>query len=192
MTPEEKYIQLLEKVNQQLDIWKNPYGLMVTILTLLVAFLAIVVAYAIFRQGADYNKKLENDRKAYKKEIDRYLSEQSKIIKHNQLIADKLNKKTDKIIKEYKNKLEDSSAKQKKKIEETIARLEVERIKVDKDNFEAISVSPNCSVGLDSLLGKKFCTCSYCKYGFYVNDNTYTSSFAKSVTCPKCGSLNTI
>lgn len=48
------YIQILEKTNQQLSLWYNPYGLAVGILTALVALLAIIFAWVLWRQGKEY------------------------------------------------------------------------------------------------------------------------------------------
>lgn len=52
------YIDILEKTNQQLSLWANPYSLMILILTVLIAFLAIVLSFIIWKQGQDYKKAL--------------------------------------------------------------------------------------------------------------------------------------
>ncbi len=48
------YIELLEKTNQQLSLWSNPYGVLVAILSFLVAFLAIAAAVILYRQTQEY------------------------------------------------------------------------------------------------------------------------------------------
>lgn len=53
-TSTQNYIELLEKTNQQLSLWYNPYGLMVGFLSLLVTLLAIYFAYILWRQSRDY------------------------------------------------------------------------------------------------------------------------------------------
>src|SRR5216683_5279708 len=45
------YVRLLERTNQQLSLWWNPYGIMVAALGALFAVLAIVAAFIIFRQS---------------------------------------------------------------------------------------------------------------------------------------------
>lgn len=61
-TSTQEYITLLEKTNLQLSLWYNPYGIMVGILTLLVAVLAIYFAYILWRQGRDYRDFLEEQK----------------------------------------------------------------------------------------------------------------------------------
>lgn len=61
-TSTQNYIDLLEKTNQQLSLWYNPYALMVGILTLLVALLAMYFAYILWRQSRDYKDFLEEQR----------------------------------------------------------------------------------------------------------------------------------
>lgn len=53
------YIDILEKTNQQLSLWFNPYGLMVGALSILVALGAIVAGAFIFRLGKDYKDLIE-------------------------------------------------------------------------------------------------------------------------------------
>ncbi|OHB18515.1 MAG: hypothetical protein A2854_00075 [Parcubacteria group bacterium RIFCSPHIGHO2_01_FULL_56_18] len=56
----QNYIELLEKTNQQLSLWYNPYGFLVGILTLLITLLAILFTYILWRQGAEYKKTFES------------------------------------------------------------------------------------------------------------------------------------
>ena len=62
------YIAILEKTNQQLGLWSNPYGIMVMVLTILVALLAISFAYILWRQGKEYREVFKS-----------FLEEQKKI-----------------------------------------------------------------------------------------------------------------
>ncbi len=43
------YASIIEKTNQQLGLWFNPYGLMIGILAVLVAIIAIGVGIALWR-----------------------------------------------------------------------------------------------------------------------------------------------
>jgi hypothetical protein len=56
----QQYLEILEKTNQQLSLWYSPYTLSISILTLLVAFLAIFFAYILWKQGREY-KQAFND-----------------------------------------------------------------------------------------------------------------------------------
>lgn len=51
------YADILEKTNQQLSLWTNPYGVAVGILSVVIGLLALAVAYHIFIAQRD-NKKL--------------------------------------------------------------------------------------------------------------------------------------
>jgi hypothetical protein len=65
-----QYQQILEKTNQQLGLWYNPYSLSISILTLLVALLAIFFAYIMWRQGKEYRQAFEDFLQEQKKTAD--------------------------------------------------------------------------------------------------------------------------
>lgn len=85
-TTTQNYIEILEKTNAQLSLWYNPYGLMIGILTLLVAVLAIYFAYILYRQGRDYQDFLEKQKNILgeetrghaKKVLDEYIQSRNK------------------------------------------------------------------------------------------------------------------
>ena len=64
-TTTQLYISLLENTNQQLSLWSNPYGVLVAILSFLVAFLAIAAAFILFRQTREYRELFQNALKDY-------------------------------------------------------------------------------------------------------------------------------
>src|SRR3989344_565750 len=88
-TSTQNYINVLEKTNLQLSLWYNPYGLMVGVLTLLVALLAIYFAYILYRQGRDYKDFLENQKRILgeetrnhaKKVLDDYIQSRNEELK---------------------------------------------------------------------------------------------------------------
>ena len=47
----QNYINILEKTNQQLNLWYNPYGIAIAILAIFFAILALAAAFIIYRQG---------------------------------------------------------------------------------------------------------------------------------------------
>ena len=49
----QQYITLLEKTNQQLSLWSNPYGVLITILSTLFTVLTVVAAVIIWRQSRE-------------------------------------------------------------------------------------------------------------------------------------------
>lgn len=190
VTPEVKnYIDILEKTNQQLSLWQNPYGLMVGTLAVLFTILTIVAVIIIYRQGQEYKNRIEADRDLYKRKIEDFLDAQMKVIKNRDIENIKLSKKADEIIKAYQNQLNKSSKEQKAEIQKVIDKLEVEKISIK--NSGPVIVEPN-QIDMATVLGwRKYCKCSNCGFGFYVD--TSKNAFATidtSVTCPKCGSVN--
>lgn len=201
---EEQYIQILEKTNQQLSLWTNPYGLMVGALAVLFTVLAIFATIIVYRQNKDYKEKLESDRDQYKKNFEEFLASQKTIIEKREKQANEVEVKINNLIDVYRKDLEKSSTEQKKEIEKAISRLEEEKISLNK-TIGPLTVSPN-HVGLDvcdnSLVGglylDSYHKCSKCGYGFFVKNNDYTSISlltalgSKTVTCPKCGNVDRI
>lgn len=109
-----QYVELLEKTNAQLSLWTNPYGVMVGILTLLVALLAIGSAYIILRQSSDYKQ-------SFNKAVEGFLSEERKILRT----------KYDEAIEEEKKKIVSASKEEKKLLEERLKKLETQRAQLD-------------------------------------------------------------
>lgn len=63
------YVEILEKTNQQLGLWTNPYGLMVGALSFLVAFLAIAASVILYKQSSDHKKQTKEERKNLREEL---------------------------------------------------------------------------------------------------------------------------
>jgi len=195
----QNYISILEKTNQQLSLWYNPYGILVAILTILFTILTIVAVIIIYRQSKDYKNKLKADRDFYRKKIKDFLDSQKKIIEQRNETAEEISQKIDKIVGGYKEKLKKSSEEQKKSIQEAIDKLEMEKLILKKD-VGPITVTPNFDYSLGSVIdlsNKKFHRCSKCGFGFYIKDNfpqTCVSAynFCNTVTCPKCGNIDNI
>jgi len=68
------YIDILEKTNQQLSLWANPYSLMILVLTILIAFMAIALSFIIWKQGQDYKKALAESLKKQESHMNDKLS----------------------------------------------------------------------------------------------------------------------
>ena len=49
----------LEKTNQQLGLWTNPYGIMIGVLAVLFTILTIIAAVIIYRQSKDYKERIQ-------------------------------------------------------------------------------------------------------------------------------------
>ncbi len=48
------YLEIVEKTNQQLSLWFNPYAIMVTALAVIVGILTIAAAIIVYRMSKDY------------------------------------------------------------------------------------------------------------------------------------------
>jgi rubrerythrin len=198
----DRYTQILEKTNQQLGLWTNPYGLMVGSLAVLFTVLAIVATFLIYRQGREYKEKMQADRDNYKKSFEDFIASQKLIIDKREKQAEEVESKINKLIDEYKKDLDKSSIEQKKDIEKAIKRLEEEKISLNK-TIGPLTVSPN-SIGLDMCDNQfvagldNYHKCSKCGYGFFVKNNDFSSIVTlaylggKTITCPKCGNVDRI
>lgn len=206
---EKVYLEILEKTNQQLSLWFNPYGIMVGILTAFLTILAIVTAFVLYRQGSGYKQKLEDDRNAYtdkinkfidvyKKSFDDQIKESEKRTKEIEEKSKKIIGKYEEMIKKYEEKLDGASEKQKENFEKIIADLEKQKISL-QSSVEPVSgtifpVVPE--VGVSSIH-----RCSRCGFGFSVDTSravyfggasVFTGQNQDTVTCPKCGNKDHI
>ena len=193
---EERYIQILEKTNQQLSLWANPYGVMVGALAVLFTVLAIVAAVIIYRQSKDYKEKLQADREQYSKSLNEFLASQKAIIEKREKQVIEVEKDIDKLLKEYEKKLSASSEKQKAEIKKAIQKLEEEKLSLG-GKIGPITVSPN-GFNFDTTaygLGNNHHNCKNCGFGFFIKNHwstLSTLSMNHTITCPKCGSVDSI
>jgi len=195
---EEQYIQILEKTNQQLSLWTNPYGIMIGVLAILFTILTIVAAVIIYRQSKDYKEKVQADREQYAKNINDFLTSQKSIIEQREKQANKVEEKIDKLLKEYENQLKESSKSQKVEIEKAIENLKEEKSLLGS-TIGPLTVSPN-NFNLAtsaSVLGlSNHHTCKNCGFGFFVSNSGLLTAITllreRTVTCPKCGSVDSI
>jgi len=194
----DNYASIVEKTNGQLNLWFNPYTILITALGVLFAVGAIVAAIIIYRQSQDFKSKMEQDRELYAQKINEFLSLQKKVIEGNNKKIKEGAKKIDFKIKEYEKKLVESSEKQKKEIKEKINALELEKLKLDITPAEPITVSPNFmdygTIGYLNNLNKKLvhCSNSKCGFNFYVDTGLGIGALTigGTATCPKCGNIN--
>lgn len=193
---EQQYIQILEKTNQQLSLWTNPYGVMVGVLAVLFTVLAIVAAVIIYRQSKEYKEKLQADREQYSKIFNEFLASQKAIIEKREKQVVEVEKDIDKLLKEYEKKLSASSEKQKAEIQKAIQKLEEEKLTLG-NKIGPLTVSPNSFDFTNSAyglgLGNNHHSCKKCGFGFFIKNDGLTSlAYNRTVTCPKCGSVDSI
>lgn len=208
----ENYTSILEKTNQQLSLWSNPYGLMVGILTLLVAVGAIVVSIILLKNSRE-QKQIQKE----------FFEEQERIINEKNEREDKLRKEHyekaekqfEEIIKEQQAKLATTNKEGKQAIEKEIEELKKQKATLglnkepSKVFLENSSVFSPKSIFLGSDSGSKKMFCSQCgqsfeyyeennnPYGFVSGNYSVTNgSFIglggnnKRVHCSYCNALN--
>lgn len=114
------YQQILEKTNEQLSLWSNPYGLFVGMLGVLFATLAIIAVFVLYRQSKEYKDLINKSLQEHKLTLDKLIEE-----KNNQLEI--YNASLDKSIMEYKEQLKTVSEDNQKQIKEFISKLEEQK-----------------------------------------------------------------
>lgn len=187
----EKYSSVLEKTNQQLGLWYNPYGIAIGILAVLVAIIAIGVGYALWR-----NSKEQKDLFA------QWLSEQEKIAKQNR---DEAKEAFSSLIEEQKQKLTTAVGDQKEMIEKEIERLKKERAYISVSSSPSSSLlglsatgpsGPGYAGYFSTLWDTKELICTHCGKKFkYTDDGPFSitlRSMEKTIFCTHCGKSNII
>lgn len=113
------YLELVEKTNHQLSLWYNPYGLMVGVLTLIVAILAIVATFVVAWIFRDRNKA-KKERDEYFRALEKRQQEhEENLISSTNLYKEKLFERVD----DYKEELKNASESRR-----TVIRSEIESL----------------------------------------------------------------
>lgn len=171
---EEEYVELLEKVNQQISYTWNPINATLFILSLLITFGAIVTAVLIYLQSRDFKKRCDEMFKNIQKQNNKLInSAKDKLDQYdktlNQAVAEG-RKELDKI---KKGKITSSTI---KRLEQKIE--ELERLKSEKDNLAISS-----SLDLDP---------KYLTFGgqFPSFSNNIHGNVSDVWKCKNCGAIN--
>mgnify|MGYP003521423004 FL=1 len=176
-TTTQLYISLLENTNQQLSLWSNPYGVLVAILSFLVAFLAIAAAFILFRQTREYRELFQNALKDYQNALQKNIEKigldaETKI----QLFIDSKTKEID--------TLSGDTKKQAKKIiddlknEKSNIGSRIQFASIEANQFKPLVFTPQ----VDNILNvNRVNTFPDVNRIDFLNRNNY---------CPKCGNSN--
>ncbi len=188
------YVSILEKTNQQLGVWSNPYGVAIGILSILIAIIAIGVAFALWRQS-----KEQKDR------FNQFLADQEKIIKLKNKSLEQVELKLNRLIRAYEEQLKSATKNNKKEIEEAIADLKKEKASIGAYIGPAAAlgtISGPSIANYDPLQGVSFMAnnstvCTNCGKRFsYSMDTDLLSSMvtigSKAVYCSYCGHRNMV
>lgn len=202
----ENYASIVEKTNQQLSLWSNPYGIMIGILTLLVAVGAIVVSIILVTNSQDQKKRQQE-----------FFNEQERIINERNNREDtqrkehyeKAEKKFEDLINEQQKKLASTNKEGKQKIEQEIEELKKQKasiglykdpVKIFYDsNFSFSDIAT--SLRNRPEIHKMFCLECGKSFEYYEENKnpwsvdyiplSYTSTVSnKKVHCPHCNTIN--
>lgn len=182
------YIALLEKTNQQLSLWSNPYGVLVGVLSFLVAFLAIAAAVIMYRQSKEYKE-------IFNKAVQEYQKALQESIKN---IGMEAKKDIDLLISEKTKEIDGLTGDTKKQAKKIIADLEKEKTSISSriqlsslnDNgpltigaYKTLSDTVNSNIFRSSIE-------DYSKAAQSARDSLLRHSFIN--TCSKCGAMQYI
>jgi hypothetical protein len=186
------YASIVEKTNNQLGFWTNLSSLAVAILSVIIAVIAIAVAFAIWKNSKEQKDKMIQ-----------FFSEQEKIIKEKNTNIEKIESKFDKLISEYENKLKDigtENKESKKQVQQVIDELKKEKISASAYLMPAsgLQCTPlfNSDPGIVSsfgLFGQKSMSCFKCGKSFKYHNNQSRIIMeigGNIVYCPYCGASN--
>jgi len=177
------YQEILEKTNQQLSLWSNPYALMIASLAILFTLLTIIAAVIIYSQGKEFKAKIDSFLQGYKELLET-------LVKDWETRLSQIDKKS----VDYQKQLETATGEQKKLIETELNKLKNERDSVSSRIATTVVPMPS-SGSMFSFGTNRFHKCSQCGRGFYVDNSNSVFAFgggSKTVTCPnpKCGNVD--
>lgn len=195
----DNYASVLEKTNQQLGLWSNPYGVAVGILSVLIAVIAIAVGYALWRNSKEQRERFE-----------KFVSEQEKIFTEQNKIRNtsvrKAEAQLDELINQYKKRLDSATKEGKKDLQKAIENLAKEKASIGAYIGPTGPVSSD--FGYDHVLNsvifgrrERSMICSNCGKSFSFIDDSDRDILAsaasyvlgqksKTVHCTHCGATN--
>ena len=185
---ESRYGLVLEKTNQQLSLWYNPYALIISSLAVLFTVLAIVATVIVFRQSAEYRRILDAA-------IAQYTQVLNKFIEDKKVQLDNIEQYFNRKIKEAEENLTTATGAQKKLIEDTIDKLKVERESV-KSQIPSTTTAIPLSGSVFAFSQDRFHRCTKCGFGYIVKNplggllGAAIYGGKTAAKCPNCGNVD--
>lgn len=190
------YQEILEKTNQQLSLWWNPFGLMIAGLGVLFTILTIIAAAIIFFQGRAAKQLLNNSIERHTKILNEYIDQKNKEMKS---LIDKYSQD----IKELKEKTPESDdrdeyLKKLNELEKSIEKLSKQDFKnyINRTNeFMDINLSDSelsSSKFVNIPIGDLRHECSKCGHSFFIPSSGLSLSGMTRPKCPNCGNIDAI
>jgi len=194
------YAEIVERTNQQLSLWTNPYGLMVGLLTLLITFLAIAVSFLLWKHSHDQKVRVEEFFNRQEKNIKEKAEIFDNMLKERDERAQKYEESFNNLIQEYQSKLKNANKENKKEIERLEKTIdELNKNKASLGSYQIPEVIEDMSSICDVYgFGNSIRTinCYGCGKKFQYRDKTDMSTASvifnknKKVFCPHCGAEN--
>lgn len=184
----ENYSSILEKTNNQLGWGINIASLYVTILSALIGFMSIVVAWYLWKNSREQKSRADN----FFNKIDKRFKEIEEI--EEKRIA-KANEEYEQLINEQRNKLNDATTEGKKKIEETILELKAMKIAAGAQINNPVTSGTNTFVSGTRTFASFyresiFCTNCGKKFQTNISPSVTSGIVHRKVFCAHCGSEN--
>ncbi len=181
------YVSILEKTNQQLGLWTNPYGLIVATLGVLFAIAAIIVALLLFRQTHEYRTALTDSIAKYESIL-------------NTLVQDRLQQiqgQVDELLVGARKELETATALQRPTIEKRIQVLEEKRDEILRAELPlagaGAGMSGRTTRSFGGLLGdRRICTTCGRELALPEPPDLMAVTGEHQVYCAHCGTRNLV
>lgn len=193
----EGYIDLLEKSNQQLSMWSNPYSFLVAVLSVLFTVLTVAAAVLLYRQSEEYKSRYTNLFVSSEKKInelrEELVSTYNTMIKNLKNESETITERLESIKKE----IEEHGPKDKgysEKLDELES--ELKEVKGKAANLQIGHPNIVTAEPFFSIYPIKIHSCSKCNHQFSYQ-NSSGGMFVglvgnQTVKCPKCGNIDII
>lgn len=182
------YQEVLEKTNQQLSLWWNPYGVMVAGLGVLFTILTIIAAAIIFFQGRAAKQLLNNSIERHSKILNEYIDQKNKEMKS---LIDKYSEEIEKLkVNAPESDDPDDYLRKLNELEKSIEKLSKQEVSrySSKDAFVELDFPGSEGQFVNVPLGNLMHECSKCGHIY----NLPRSTALTHAKCPECGHIASV
>ncbi len=185
---DERFISLLERTNQMMGLWSNPYSFLVAVLSVLVTAGSIFFGVMIFiwdrKQKEQYKLAIENAQLEYRNAAQALHNEYKYFLDDSRKAITAVQNNGMEIISKLRVQQETKNPEEQAQIQKQIETLELKSASISSDlaNILTTAAKP-FKVNIDNT--PWFHTCSVCKKSFAI----HVEATAKNpmITCPECG-----